>query len=191
MSSSDQVANNLRPFTTTRLRELLEGQLEGIREGNLHGLVLRLRNSDEQPLTQGAASGGAVSPSRPITFSAVQNALATQARSTATSRAPVSGQPLPQDAELPSAAQLELARTLLRRHSMLHLAELQLEIALGSLQRHDVHNHGALQTAALDEARTALVADIDRARRAVEDERRRLDDARGEAERLFPNIDFS
>ncbi|MGL5334715.1 MAG: hypothetical protein ACRC9R_00980, partial [Enterovibrio sp.] len=86
---------------------------------------------------------------------------------------------------------MELARTLLRRHSMLHLAELQLELALGSLQRHDVHNLGAVQTAALDEARMALVADIDRARRAVEDERRRLDDARGEAERLFPNIDFS
>ncbi|MGL4826313.1 MAG: hypothetical protein ACRC24_02330 [Vibrionaceae bacterium] len=139
MSSSDQATNvnSSTPFTVTRLRELLEGRLDGQNAGSLLGLVSRLSNVKVQPETQQTAGSsaqedaGSSTSSRPTVaqpvamqrtqFTVVQHALRNQ-RSARIS----SNESLP---DQPSAAQLQQVSSLLHRNFMLHSEQLQLQIA--------------------------------------------------------------
>ncbi|MGL5290886.1 MAG: hypothetical protein ACRC9T_03030, partial [Vibrionaceae bacterium] len=182
MSGSDQAAsaNTLRSFTTTQLRELLEGRLDGQQTGSLRNLVVSLRNTEEQPQTMGATGGAAAAP-RTTRLSVVQSALAAQARATEDGSILAHGQAPQLITDLPSAEQLDSIRTLLRRHEMLYLTEQRRDAAHHALQRYDAEHPGPLEAP----ERAALMATMKRENSAFLVDRSFVEDARVEVNRIL------
>ncbi|MGL5291376.1 MAG: hypothetical protein ACRC9T_05575 [Vibrionaceae bacterium] len=184
MSSSDQAANtsSLRTFTVPQLRELLEGRLDGQNEGNLRNLVVSLRNSDEQPLTQGRVGDAGASTSRAASMTAVREALIVQRRALirADSAAVASAAP-----HQPIEAQLVAVQTLLHRHTMLLLVEEELKDTELSLQNFNIRYQHVTQTDKIKEMRCTREHDLSMAKRSVDREREGLRAAEENASRLF------
>ncbi|MGL5336758.1 MAG: hypothetical protein ACRC9R_11595, partial [Enterovibrio sp.] len=181
MSSSDQTgsANSLRSFTATQLRELLQGRLDGHNAGNLHRLVITLRNTQELPQTMGA-TGGATA--RMTSLAAVQEALVAQARTTEDCSVITEGQHPPPETDRPTITQLNVVRAILHRHEILHLAEQRSREAQEALRRFNIKEPDSL------DGDKTFVAACARATSGVLLQRARLEAALEEASSQFPEI---
>ncbi|MGL5291012.1 MAG: hypothetical protein ACRC9T_03680 [Vibrionaceae bacterium] len=184
------------------MRALIRERENRHTSASLQHLILGFRNCAVQPQTQsgqeGLGAAGASMPSGTPDFQTVRSVIGARAFAFNTARATITSaneqlqRPL---LHQPINRQAAAVQTLVRRRGLLHVAKLQVDLALSFLRRHDNEDNELVDldldtSALLKRMRRRLVEALKEARTSVEEHCALLEIEEEEAREIFADVNL-